>query len=208
MITRRWDIFFRTCMERILNEKNELVDIGGGLRIASDRSNRIDTRNAWIAERVRERGISYKVLDYVADYHPDIVGDVQDLPFEDDTQEAIICNAVLEHVENPIQAVKEMYRVLKPGGYCFIFVPFLYYYHAEEGYYGDYWRFTEDGLRSICKAFRSIELQNVRGPLETLVRLTPLGRWELFAHAAYVLDTLFKKHTSKQTSGYFVFLQK
>jgi ubiquinone/menaquinone biosynthesis C-methylase UbiE len=208
MMTRPWDIFFKTCMERILNEKSEIIDIGGGLRIAQDRSNRIDTRNAWIAERIRARGISYKVLDRVADYHPDIVGDVQDLPFANDTQEAIICNAVLEHVENPIQAAKELHRVLRPGGYCFVFVPFLYYYHAEKGYYGDYWRFTEDGLRSICKPFRSIELQKVRGPLETFIHLTPLGRWEICTHIAYFLDALFGKHSSNQTSGYFVFLTK
>lgn len=208
MIPRPWDTFFKTCMEHILDEKKEIVDIGGGLRIARDRSNRFDARNVWIAERIRERGISYKVLDRVADYHPDIVGDVQNLPFKDDTQEAIICNAVLEHVENPIQAAQEMYRVLKPGGYCLIFVPFLYYYHAEKGYYGDYWRFTEDGLRSMCKAFRNIELQNVRGPLETLVRLTPLGRWSICAGGAYILDALLGKLVSKQTSGYFVFLEK
>ncbi|MFZ2167378.1 MAG: class I SAM-dependent methyltransferase [Minisyncoccia bacterium] len=195
-------------MERILREKKAIIDVGGGLRIAGERSNRLDGRNAWILEQIRERNISYKVLDYVADYHPDIVGDIQNLPFADNTQEAIICNAVLEHVEDPIQSAKEMYRVLAPGGYCLVFVPFLYYYHAEKGYYGDYWRFTEDGLRFIFKSFTSITLQNVRGPLETFTRLTPLGRWQIFADLAFVLDKVFGKLGSKQTSGYFVFLQK
>lgn len=207
-MTRPWDVFFKARMERILREKKEIIDVGGGLRIAGERSNRLDARNAWILERIREQGISYKVLDYVADYHPDIVGDIQNLPFGDDTQEAIVCNAVLEHVENPIQSAKELYRVLEPGGYCLVFVPFLYYYHAEKGYYGDYWRFTEDGLRFIFKSFTTIELQNVRGPLETFTRLTPLGRWGVFADLAFILDRLFRKLGSKQTSGYFVFLQK
>jgi len=53
----------------------------------------------------------------------------------------------LEHVENPIKAAREMYRALKPNGYCFVYVPFLYYYHAEKGYYGDFWRFTEDSTK-------------------------------------------------------------
>jgi SAM-dependent methyltransferase len=205
---RPWDTFFRTAMMRILDASREIIDIGGGLRIARDRSNRLDPKNAWIVEEIEKRGIAYKVLDYVADYHPDIVGDVQDLPFEDNTQEAIVCNAVLEHVENPIQAAKEMHRVLKPSGYCLVFVPFLYYYHAEKGYYGDYWRFTEDGLRSIFKSFTTIELQKVRGPLETLMWLMGLGRVRLFADAAYLADRLFGKHISKQTSGYYIFLQK
>jgi SAM-dependent methyltransferase len=207
-MTRPWDTFFRTAMTRILDSSREIIDVGGGLRIARDRSNRLDPKNAWIGEEIEKRGISYKVLDYVADYHPDIVGDVQDLPFGDSTQEAIVCNAVLEHVENPIQAAKEMHRVLKPSGYCLVFVPFLYYYHAEKGYYGDYWRFTEDGLRSIFKPFTSIELQKVRGPLETLIRLTALGRWKIFADGAYLCDNVTGKLGSKQTSGYYVFLQK
>jgi len=59
--------------------------------------------------------VDYKILDQVGDYCPDIVGDIHNLPFLDNSQEAIICIAVLEHVENPIKAMEEMYRTLKPG---------------------------------------------------------------------------------------------
>ncbi|HVV15530.1 MAG TPA: class I SAM-dependent methyltransferase [Candidatus Paceibacterota bacterium] len=208
MLTRPWDVFYKESIGRILREKHEVVDIGGGLRIARDRSNRLDASHKWIRALMEEQKTSYKILDYVPDFNPDIVGDVQDLPFGSDTQEAVVCNAVLEHVENPIKAASEMHRVLKPGGYCFVYVPFLYYYHAEKGYYGDYWRFTEDSLRHIFKPFGSIAMQPVRGPLETLVRLSPLGRWRVFEDLGFLLDLLFKKHSSKQTSGYFVFLKK
>jgi SAM-dependent methyltransferase len=206
-LERPWDIFFKRAIERLLDKK-EILDIGGTLRFAGDRSNRVDPKNAWIGERVKERGISYKVLDYVDTYSPDIVGDIQDLPLPDNSQEAIVCMAVLEHIENPIKAAGELYRVLKPEGLLLVYVPFLYYYHAEEGYYGDFWRFTPDSLRSIFKPFASVELCAVRGPLETLIRLSPLGRYRMFEHVGFVLDRLFGKLSSKQVSGYHALLTK
>ena len=59
------------------------------------------------------------------DYCPDIVGNIHDLPFENDSLEAVICLAVLEHVENPFQATEEIYRTFKPGGYTLICVTFF-----------------------------------------------------------------------------------
>lgn len=208
MLTRPWDTFQETSLRRILSEKKSLLDIGGGLRLGKEKSNRHNPASQWIADEIRSRGIAYRVLDYVPTYNPDIVGDIQDLPLEDGSEEAIACIAVLEHVENPIKGASEMYRVLQPGGYCYVYVPFLYYYHAMPGYYGDYWRFTEDSLRSMFKDFKTIEIQSVRGPLETLVRLSPLGRGRFFQDIAFLMDKAFGKLSSKQVSGYVVFLQK
>ena len=205
---RPWDEFYKAKLTHILSNTRSLLDVGGGLRIDPSRNNRVDERNHWIREIIKARNIAYKILDYVDTYHPDIVGDIQNLPLADASQEAIVCNAVLEHVENPSRAAGEMYRVLKKGGYCFVYVPFLYYYHAEGGYYGDYWRFTPDALRAMFKPFSVIEIQPVRGALETLTKLTPLGKWSFFANVAYLLDCATGKLHSKQVSGYFVYLQK
>ncbi len=205
---RPWDTFYHESITRILSEKKEVIDIGGTFRIDRERNNRLNPENVWIGEMIKEKGVSYKILDYVDTYHPDIVGDVQALPFADGTQEAIVCLAVLEHVEDPIQSARELYRVLKPGGYCFVYVPFLYYYHAEKGYYGDYWRFTEDGLRFIFKSFTKFEICNVRGPVEMLVRLSPLGRFNFMCDLGFVFDKLTGRLSSKQTAGYHVMLTK
>ncbi len=208
MLTRPWDTFARERIARIIEGSGEILDVGGGLRIDRSRNNRFEPKNTWMQERMKERGVRYKVLDYVPDYHPDIVGDVQNLPLADNSQEAIICNAVLEHVEDPFKAARELYRTLKSGGFCFVYVPFLYYYHAERGYYGDYWRFTEDSLKLLFNPFRIVEIQKVRGPFETLVRLTPFGRIGFFGDLAFLVDRLAGKLSSSQTSGYFVYLQK
>ena len=44
------------------------------------------------------------------------VGDVTDLPFEDDTFDVAHCHAVLMHVPDTAATLKEVRRVLKPGG--------------------------------------------------------------------------------------------
>jgi len=70
---------------------------------------------------------NFKNLDYttgdlespIADIHFDI----QDIPFADNSFDVVICNHVLEHVDNDIKAMKELYRILRPGGYAILQVP-------------------------------------------------------------------------------------
>jgi SAM-dependent methyltransferase len=59
-------------------------------------------------------------LDYTTTdlYSPlaDVKADICNLPFEDNTYDIILCNHVLEHIPDDTKAMKELYRVLKPGG--------------------------------------------------------------------------------------------
>jgi SAM-dependent methyltransferase len=68
-----------------------------------------------------------KNLDYTtADlYSPivDVKADILDLPFEENTFDVVICNHVLEHIEDDTKAMSELYRVLKPGGMGIFQVP-------------------------------------------------------------------------------------
>jgi SAM-dependent methyltransferase len=202
-----WDEFFREKTIEIFTTSKEVIDIGGTLRLDIGKGSRVDTKNAWLMPYVKK--VDYKILDPVPDYNPDIIGDVHQLEFGDNSKEAILCLAVLEHVENPIQAMSELHRVLKPGGHLLLYVPFLYYYHADEGYYGDYWGFTYYTMKNFAKPFSHHELCPVRFPIETLIRLTPFGRYNLFIAFGRLLDNLFyaKKH-SRQVSGYYLYLKK
>ncbi|MFZ2072144.1 MAG: class I SAM-dependent methyltransferase, partial [Minisyncoccia bacterium] len=181
-----WDTFFEEKIKKILADKKQVIDIGGGLRIIKEKNNRYSEDREWLRSLLEK--VDYKILDPVDTYHPDIVGDIHNLPFKNDSQEAIICIAVLEHVENPIKAFEEMYRVLKPGGYLYAYVPFLYYYHAENGYYGDFWRFTEDSLKFLARPFSQFELVSVRGAIGTWLKISPLGRYKWVEKLGIMLD--------------------
>lgn len=199
-----WEVFFEEKVRKIFAEKKVVLDIGGGLRI---RGNRISQKSSEWMTPLAEK-VTYTFMDPVPDYNPDIVGDIHAMPLSDNAVDAIICIAVLEHVENPILATQEMYRTLKPNGYCLTYVPFLYYYHAEKGYYGDYWRFTPDALKYMFKDFRQVVIEPLHGPLEAICKITPLGRIRPLRSLCRFLDSFFKKRGSKNTSGWYVWAEK
>jgi SAM-dependent methyltransferase len=49
--------------------------------------------------------------------------DVQHIPLEDDFTDVVICNHILEHVEDDRQALRELHRILKPGGWGIVLSP-------------------------------------------------------------------------------------
>ena len=53
----------------------------------------------------------------------DEIIDVQDIPYEDNYFDLIYCSHILEHVPDDRKAMRELYRVLKPGGTALILVP-------------------------------------------------------------------------------------
>jgi len=201
-----WQLFFDETVKKIFTEKKLIIDIGGGLRILKEKNNRYEPSHEWIRSYLKN--VDYKILDPVDTFNPDIVGDIHSLPLEDNSVDAIICLSVLEHVKNPILATQEIYRVLKPGGYCFIYVPFLYYYHAEEGYYGDYWRFTKDTMEMLAEPFSSKKIGSVFGAIESWIKITPLGHIRFVRKIANILDKVTGKVHSNQVSGYNMFLVK
>jgi len=96
----------------------------------------------------------------------DIVGDIHAMPIDDASFDCVFCTGTLEHVSDPWQAVREIYRVLKPSGMVHIDVPFIQGYHADPT---DYWRFTLDGLRLLCRSFEELDAGVHIGPTCGLV---------------------------------------
>lgn len=52
--------------------------------------------------------------------------DIHRMPFDDNSFHVVLCNHVLEHVNDDIEAIKEIARVLKPGGFAILQVPFFH----------------------------------------------------------------------------------
>jgi len=51
--------------------------------------------------------------------------DIHQIPFEKNTFDVVLCNHVLEHVQDDIKAMSEIHRVLKPGGFAILQIPFF-----------------------------------------------------------------------------------
>lgn len=153
---------------------------------------------------------SYQSLDISPEAHPDVVGNIHNLPIADASLDGILCISVLEHVEKPQTAFDEMRRVLKPGGRCLIYVPFLWPYHAREGKYNypDYFRYSKDALLYLARGFSKIEIAPVRLFFETWFNLlpNPLSRW-LSPTIGRLLDKIFQPK-GNQTSGHYLYLEK
>lgn len=75
-----------------------------------------------------------------------VIGPLESLPFEDESFDSILCNAVLEHVAHVGLVVAELVRVLRPGGHVVLAVPFLQPFHPCPG---DYRRYTKEGLIAL-----------------------------------------------------------
>lgn len=69
-------------------------------------------------------------------------------PFSDESFDSVLCNQVLEHVFNPDEFLKEIARVLKPGGKLLLTVPFVWDEH-EQPY--DFARYSSFGLRALIE---------------------------------------------------------
>jgi len=82
----------------------------------------------------------------------DRVEDLRALTFTDGSVGTAICVDTLEHVADPLQAVREMHRVLVPGGVCAISSVMFFPVHDHPS---DYWRFTPEGFALLLEPFES-----------------------------------------------------
>ena len=67
------------------------------------------------------------------------VGEAEDLSrYEDEKFDVVLCSEVLEHLFDPLEAIREAHRVLKPGGRYLVTVPHPNGFMCSEGKLGDY----------------------------------------------------------------------
>lgn len=186
---------------------SNLLDVGGGY----------DGHYRNILKKITAQ---YQNLEIKKGLNVDIVGSVYKLPLKSSTYDLITSFMVMEHLNKPLEALKECHRVLEKKGY--IVLTTVQYWHTHS-YPSDYYRYTKYGLEYLLKeagfrlitiwshggpflvVFHAIEL-NIPNSVRTIYSICfyPLMNW---------LDWIFFKHEDKRrpnndSVGWSVIAQK
>jgi SAM-dependent methyltransferase len=153
----------RRHLERVfkLYLRGTLIDIGCGLKPYEE-----------LASPYIERHVG---VDHPATLHGthrvDIASTAYAIPVADASFDSALCSAVLEHLEEPELAIRECFRVLKPGAYAVYTVPLIWHLHEEPR---DFFRFTKYGLSHLFgkAGFEIVELTPMSGFWVTFGQLT------------------------------------
>jgi SAM-dependent methyltransferase len=113
-----------------------------------------------LEELYRSPDVDVLAFDIYASPLTQIVADAHRIPLASESVDAVVIQAVLEHVLEPWTVVGELHRVLKPEGLVYSDVPFMYPVH--EGPY-DFMRFTDSGHRALYKDFEVVDSGVLRG---------------------------------------------
>ena len=171
-------------------------------------------------------GLRWLCLNLDAETAPDVLADVESIPFANECADAVVCTEVLEHTPRPEQVIAECARLLKPGARLILSMPFLVPVHADPY---DYQRFTAEKLASLLKeAGLVVETVQKQGlyftvladMLQTLIREirpTPV-RWLIAGLALPILRALIwlegrpklarSRLICNYTTGYLVIAHK
>ncbi|MGF1446876.1 MAG: class I SAM-dependent methyltransferase [Pikeienuella sp.] len=144
--------------------------------------------------------------------YPDLLGDAC-APWPDwmvGRYDAVIALALLEHVYDPPAAVANFANALRPGGQLFLYVPWIYRYHAPPNLmFQDYQRLSRDGLAYLLRDWEAVTLYPLRGKYSAMLNLMKWWKKGLERRFGQQLGRLLDARTSQwrntvQASGYFV----
>lgn len=174
--------------------KNTL-DIGGGFE-------------AQYKETLKQISQSYINLEIKKGPRVDKVGSIYHLPFPESSFDLVTQFMVLEHLADPLSALKECRRVLVNDGHLALTT--VQYWHTHN-YPSDYYRYTKQGLMYLCKkaGFKVERIWSHGGPFLVIfhaieINLTGISRTLfsiLFFRIADYLDWRFFNHNDRRVNS-------
>lgn len=205
------EALFAKRLSELIEHSTDILDIGTPQRFAKE----LRAYEEWFGQK-RYVAAGYKPSMLYGKYNCDCHQDIESMTFHSNSFDGVICIEVLEHTVNPFQAVKEIKRVLREGGYLLLTVPFLAQYHGKSGeigkrrdqsheHYPDFWRFTHEGLALLFSDFRKVEIIPLDGPIEFRLKQFYLGKLLSFKLFRWFVDLIDVPRLGKATSRHMVF---
>ncbi|MBA3953879.1 class I SAM-dependent methyltransferase [Candidatus Dependentiae bacterium] len=157
---------------QLLKSGSKVLDVGAGESPYRSHFGHCIYKTHDFAEN--KNHVNYTSLDYVSD--------IKSIPVSDNEFDAIICTEVLEHVPYPIEALKEMARILKPGGKLLLTAPLGSGLHQMPyHFYGGY---TPEWYRFFCDKFdlEIIEIIENGGTFKLLAQESARVAWSFDKH--------------------------
>ena len=130
-------------------------------------------------------------LDIFPFKNVDMVADAVSLPLKDNSVDLLISESTIEHTPDSETVIREMRRVVHPGGFVYISIPFVMPFHASPN---DYMRLTHEGLKQKFHDFTPRKIGALGGPASALVTFLMYFLalpFSVISEAAYNLATYF-----------------
>ena len=189
----------RAHIAEALSPDDLVLDIGDGMRghALSCRSESLDLNDIDAVDENLTR--------------PDILGDVCQ-PFPDwmhQRYDAVIALAILEHVYDPVAAIANFRAALKPGGTLFLYVPWMWRYHAPRDLvFQDYQRLSRDGMAYALRDFEDVTLYPLRGKYSAILNMMKFWKKQIEKRFGTRINRMVDARASDyrntiQASGYF-----
>ena len=133
-----------------------LVDVGCGIKPYAQLTKGIVERHIGVDHSETKHELS----------NIDVIASCYDTTLSDGSADTVLCTFVLEHLERPHDALREIHRILKPEGYLILGAPLFWHLHEEPR---DFYRYTKYGLAHLLAeaGFEVVEIQPLSGFIVT-----------------------------------------
>jgi SAM-dependent methyltransferase len=104
----------------------------------------------------------------------DIVADAYSVPLSGESADTVLLTEVLEHLEDPVRALKEAHRLLRPSGALILTTPLIFPVHGAPR---DFFRYSPHGLEYVMRqaGFEGVTVRPLSGQWTTLAMLRGLS---------------------------------
>jgi len=143
---------FERIFKLYVNKKGVVFDVGCSLKP--------------YAKLIEQYSLKYYGLEHLSTLHHEhkanVYGTAYSTGLKDCAVDTVFTAAVMEHLEEPANALSEMNRILKPGGIIILSAPFFWHIHEEPR---DFYRYTEYGFEYLLKksGFEVLEIVSLSG---------------------------------------------